>query len=124
MIASRRVAHRWLMGVLVLILPALSMVALALRPESTLEQRQHFAALIEQSPRHFVAQPVQELSTLPCWREGRLRRCSVDLRPFVVFGDQPSCLPGALTRVALVPESKVVNLSQGGGYKDTWLLSA
>ena len=99
-------------------------VGMLMGPESTLEQRQHFAALIEQSPRHFVAQPVQELSTLPCWREGRLRRCSVDLRPFVVFGDQPSCLPGALTRVALVPESKVVNLSQGGGYKDTWLLPA
>src|SRR5262249_14928347 len=80
------------------------------------------------APHRFVAQPVQTLATLPTYVEGpgtrELRPRHVDLRPFAVYGagDRIRVLPGGLTRVALREGSLVVNSSQGGGSKDTWVL--
>ncbi|WP_245678616.1 circularly permuted type 2 ATP-grasp protein [Chondromyces crocatus] len=94
-------------------------------PESTAAERDEFRARIEQSPRRYIAQPRIELSAAPTWdptgTEIMARR--VDLRPYVLTGrDGPWVLPGGLTRVALRPGSYVVNSSQGGGSKDTWVL--
>jgi uncharacterized circularly permuted ATP-grasp superfamily protein len=93
-------------------------------PQSTAAERVEFRRRIEAEPRRYVAQQRVELSTCPTWdAEARVvapRR--VDLRPYVVTGrDGPWVLPGGLTRVALVPGSYVVNSSQGGGSKDTWV---
>ena len=72
-------------------------------------------------PRQFVAQPTVALSRMPIYVE-ELRAAHVDLRPFVLRGRITSVVPGALTRAALRPGSLVVNSSQGGGSKDTWVL--
>jgi uncharacterized circularly permuted ATP-grasp superfamily protein len=92
-------------------------------PHSTAEQRSDFAARIEANPRNYVAQPTLALSRSPVVVDGRLEGRHVDLRPFVLFGRQRYVLPGGLTRVALRKGSLVVNSSQGGGSKDTWVLS-
>src|SRR5260221_12823187 len=84
-----------------------------------------FRAKLKASPKNFVAQPTLALSTCPtCVEEGVAPR-HVDLRPFVLSGgDKIRIVPGGLTRVALTNASLVVNSSQGGGTKDTWLLDA
>lgn len=91
-------------------------------PVSTAAEREAFAARIQAQPRKYVAQPVCELSACPTWIDGRLVPRRVDLRPYVVAGREIQVLPGGLTRVALVDGSYVVNSSQGGGSKDTWVL--
>jgi uncharacterized circularly permuted ATP-grasp superfamily protein len=91
-------------------------------PCSTAEQRAEFAAKIEANPRGYIAQPTITLSQHPTLIGGRLEGRHVDLRPFVLFGERVKVLPGGLTRVALPRGSLVVNSSQGGGSKDTWVL--
>ncbi len=95
-----------------------------LGPQSTAAQRDEFRRRIEAEPRKYIAQPLVELSTCPTWDPAtqRLAPRRVDLRPYVLTGrDGPWVLPGGLTRVALVEGSYVVNSSQGGGSKDTWV---
>ncbi len=78
---------------------------------------------IEDEPRNFIAQPIMRLSTVPCFIDGRFRPRHVDLRPYALYGPNGvQIVPGGLTRVALREGSLVVNSSQGGGSKDTWIL--
>jgi uncharacterized circularly permuted ATP-grasp superfamily protein len=91
-------------------------------PSSTKAQREEFRGKIEASPRNYIAQPVVTLSTCPTWTEEGLAPRHVDLRPYIVSGTSTWVLPGGLTRTALVKGSLVVNSSQGGGSKDTWVL--
>ncbi len=93
-------------------------------PHSTREQRQEFAAKIEANPRNFIAQPTLALSRVPTIAEDHFEGRHVDLRPYVLYGKEIYVLPGGLTRVALRKGSLVVNSSQGGGSKDTWVLAA
>jgi uncharacterized circularly permuted ATP-grasp superfamily protein len=92
-------------------------------PASTSEQRAAFRALIQANPRGYIAQPTIPLSVHPTFMDGRLEGRHVDLRPFVLCGEKITVVPGALTRVALRRGSLVVNSSQGGGSKDTWILA-
>jgi uncharacterized circularly permuted ATP-grasp superfamily protein len=93
-------------------------------PASTAQQREEFAREIKARPRDFIAQPTIQLSTHPTFVDGRLEGRHVDLRPFVLCGEKIVVTPGALTRVALPKGSLVVNSSQGGGSKDTWVLAS
>jgi uncharacterized circularly permuted ATP-grasp superfamily protein len=93
-------------------------------PASTAEQRAEFADLIRANPRDFIAQPTIQLSQHPTFVDGTLEGRHVDLRPFILCGEKITVVPGALTRVALPRGSLVVNSSQGGGSKDTWVLAA
>jgi uncharacterized circularly permuted ATP-grasp superfamily protein len=92
-------------------------------PQSTKAQREEFAAKIEADPRNYIAQPTISFSRAPCLIGDQLEPRHVDLRPYVLFGDKVTIVPGGLTRVALNRGSLVVNSSQGGGSKDTWVLS-
>jgi len=92
-------------------------------PASTREQRDEFRRAIEANPRDFIAQPTIQLSTHPTFVDGRLEGRHVDLRPFILCGERVTVTPGGLTRVALPKGSLVVNSSQGGGSKDTWVLA-
>jgi uncharacterized circularly permuted ATP-grasp superfamily protein len=92
-------------------------------PASTQSARDEFRRRIEAEPRRFIAQPVIALSIQPIFDGGRLRPGHQDLRPFVLTGPDIHVTPGGLTRVALKPGSLVVNSSQGGGSRDTWVLS-
>lgn len=92
-------------------------------PHSSQEQRDHFRTQILGDPRNFIAQPTLALSTAPCFMDdGHIEPRHVDLRPYVLFGERVTVVPGGLTRVALRKGSLVVNSSQGGGSKDTWVL--
>ena len=91
-------------------------------PQSTSDERARHAALIRQNPRNFIAQPMLRLSTVPTLAADGLQPRHVDLRPFVLFGEDIWVMPGGLTRVALREGSLIVNSSQGGGSKDTWIL--
>ncbi len=91
-------------------------------PASTRAERDEFARKIEANPRGYIAQPTISLSRHPTLVDGRLDGRHVDLRPFVLYGDDIVVMPGGLTRVALRENSLVVNSSQGGGTKDTWVL--
>jgi uncharacterized circularly permuted ATP-grasp superfamily protein len=91
-------------------------------PHSTQEQRNEFRARILADPRNYIAQPTIQISTAPCYMDGSVEPRHVDLRPFVLCGDKVTVVPGGLTRVALRKGSLVVNSSQGGGSKDTWVL--
>ena len=83
-----------------------------------------FKKAIEEDPRSYIAQPIISLSSVPCYINGVLQPRRVDLRPFALYGpDGIDIVPGGLTRVALREGSLVVNSSQGGGSKDTWVLS-
>jgi len=93
-------------------------------PSSTAAERAAFADAIEANPRDFIAQPVIQLSSHPTIVDGEIVPRRVDLRPFVLYGAEIDCPPAALTRVALENGSLVVNSSQGGGSKDTWVLGA
>jgi uncharacterized circularly permuted ATP-grasp superfamily protein len=92
-------------------------------PASNREQRDEFRRRITARPRGFVAQPVVSLSTQPILDQGRLRRAHQDLRPFVLTGPDVYVTSGGLTRVALKDGSLVVNSSQGGGSRDTWVMA-
>ena len=92
-------------------------------PQSTAAQRAEFAEKIETDPRNYIAQPTISFSRAPCLIGDELEPRHVDLRPYVLYGDKVSIVPGGLTRVALKRGSLVVNSSQGGGSKDTWVLS-
>jgi uncharacterized circularly permuted ATP-grasp superfamily protein len=91
-------------------------------PHSTAAEREEFRAKILSDPRNFIAQPTLALSQAPCFLDGRIQPRHVDLRPYVLYGDKVTVVPGGLTRVALREGSLVVNSSQGGGSKDTWVL--
>ena len=91
-------------------------------PHASDEEIQDFAAKIETNPRNFIAQPTLELSTVPSLSDGELYPCHVDLRPYILRGKTTWVTPGGLTRVALKRGSLVVNSSQGGGCKDTWIV--
>lgn len=93
-------------------------------PHSSAQQREQFAAKIEANPRDYIAQPMLALSRVPTLVEDHLEGRHVDLRPYILYGKEIHVLPGGLTRVALRRGSLVVNSSQGGGSKDTWVLAA
>jgi uncharacterized circularly permuted ATP-grasp superfamily protein len=91
-------------------------------PHATKAQISSFAAKLRAAPEKFIAQPTLALSTCPTLADGRIQPRHVDLRPFVLTGaNGVKVVPGGLTRVALAPGSLVVNSSQGGGTKDTWV---
>jgi uncharacterized circularly permuted ATP-grasp superfamily protein len=92
-------------------------------PHADGERLTRLAAVIRNDPAHWIAQEVVQLSTVPTVDDdGSLVPRHVDLRPFAVFGEQITIVPGGLTRVALEPGSMIVNSSRGGGSKDTWVL--
>jgi len=92
-------------------------------PHATAAERAEFADRIKADPENYIAQPTIQLSTAPCLVDGRIEPRHIDLRPFVLAGQRVVVTPGALTRVALKRGSLVVNSSQGGGSKDTWVLA-
>src|ERR1700759_3632671 len=91
-------------------------------PHSTPAKREEFARQIEANPRNYIAQPTLSFSRAPCLIGDQREPRHVDLRPYILFGDKVNIVPGGLTRVALEKGSLVVNSSQGGGSKDTWVL--
>ena len=92
-------------------------------PRSTKAEQDQFREAVLKDPRNYIAQPMISLSTHPTHvGDGRFEGRHVDLRPFVLYGEKPVIVPGGLTRVALRKGSLVVNSSQGGGSKDTWVL--
>jgi len=96
---------------------------IVLGPRVTEEERQACAEKIRQDPRNFVAQPMLSLSRVPSLIGDHFEGRHVDLRPYILYGEDIWVLPGGLTRVALKKGSLVVNSSQGGGSKDTWVMS-
>jgi uncharacterized circularly permuted ATP-grasp superfamily protein len=92
-------------------------------PHASVQEREGFADALRADPDNYIAQPTIQLSTAPCLVDGKIEPRHVDLRPFILSGDKVVVTPGALTRVALKRGSLVVNSSQGGGSKDTWVLS-
>jgi uncharacterized circularly permuted ATP-grasp superfamily protein len=91
-------------------------------PAATREEREAFAAKIKANPRNYIAQPTIGLSRCPVIVDDHFEGRHVDLRPYVLYGEDIRVIPGGLTRVALKKGSLVVNSSQGGGSKDTWVL--
>ncbi|KHE92233.1 MAG: circularly permuted type 2 ATP-grasp protein [Candidatus Scalindua rubra] len=91
-------------------------------PASGKTEQEEFKRLIEANPREYIAQPTMALSRVPTIVGDRLEGRHVDLRPYILYGEQIKVMPGGLTRVALKKGSLVVNSSQGGGSKDTWVL--
>jgi uncharacterized circularly permuted ATP-grasp superfamily protein len=91
--------------------------------QSSVKEREVFAQKIRANPRNYIAQPTISFSRAPCLIGDTLEPRHVDLRPYVLYGDKVRIVPGGLTRVALKRGSLVVNSSQGGGSKDTWVLS-
>ena len=92
-------------------------------PHATQDEREDFARRIKDNPRNYIAQPTLSLSRVPVLIDDHFEGRHVDLRPFILYGEDIYVLPGGLTRVALKKGSLVVNSSQGGGSKDTWVLS-
>ena len=91
-------------------------------PQASRSELADFDTKIRANPRNFIAQPTLQLSTVPSLSDGELYPCHVDLRPYVLRGSNSWVSPGGLTRVALKRGSLVVNSSQGGGCKDTWIV--
>jgi uncharacterized circularly permuted ATP-grasp superfamily protein len=91
-------------------------------PFAAREEIARFRERIQAEPRNYIAQPLIALSRSPCFCDGELEGRHLDLRPYVLVGQEITLIPGALTRVALRRGSYVVNSSQGGGSKDTWVL--
>lgn len=91
-------------------------------PHATQAQREEFAEKIKASPRNYIAQPTLALSRVPSLLDNHFEGCHVDLRPYILYGKEIYVNPGGLTRVALKKGSLVVNSSQGGGSKDTWVV--
>lgn len=100
-------------------------VGMLMGPQASPQERAAMATRIQRHPRQYIAQPLQQLSTVPTLIHGTLEPCAVDLRPFVLNrGDSMALLNAGLTRVARPAGSLVVNATQGGGYKDTWIVKA
>lgn len=91
-------------------------------PNSSTKQREEFAKKIKDNPRNYIAQPMVSLSTTPTIIGNSIEGRHVDFRPYILYGKSIFVTPGGLTRVALTKGSVVVNSSQGGGSKDTWVL--
>jgi uncharacterized circularly permuted ATP-grasp superfamily protein len=91
-------------------------------PKATREEIEKFRAAIIADPRGYIAQPVINLSRSPCYCDGTFEGRHIDLRPYILMGEKTTIIPGGLTRVAMRKGSLVVNSSQGGGTKDTWVL--
>lgn len=91
-------------------------------PSATKDEIEIFREKIIADPRNYIAQPVVSLSRCPTWCDGAIEGRHIDLRPYIIYGDEVKIVPGGLTRVALNKGSLVVNSSQGGGSKDTWVL--
>jgi len=92
-------------------------------PHASAAEREAFGEKVKADPENYIAQPTIQLSTAPCFVDGGVEPRHVDLRPFILQGAETVIVPGALTRVALKRGSLVVNSSQGGGSKDTWVLA-
>jgi uncharacterized circularly permuted ATP-grasp superfamily protein len=92
-------------------------------PFATTAEIETYLAKMKRAPAHYIAQPLVELSSHATYIDGSFEPRRIDLRPFILYGDRVRVLPGGLTRVALRPGSYVVNSSQGGGSKDTWVLA-
>jgi uncharacterized circularly permuted ATP-grasp superfamily protein len=92
-------------------------------PFASKKEREEYVAKVKGNPGNYIAQPLVQLSTHPTYLDGDFRPRRIDLRPFILYGDRVRVLPGGLTRVALREGSYVVNSSQGGGSKDTWVLA-
>jgi uncharacterized circularly permuted ATP-grasp superfamily protein len=92
--------------------------------QSTAAERAEFAEKIQADPRNFIAQPIVQLSQHPSLVDDHFEPRRIDLRPYILYGEKVIVMPGGLTRVALRKDSLVVNSSQGGGSKDTWVLEA
>ncbi|MBI4903868.1 MAG: circularly permuted type 2 ATP-grasp protein [Acidobacteria bacterium] len=93
-------------------------------PHATVAQREEFAGRISGNPRNYIAQPTLGLSRVPTLVDDHAEGRHVDLRPYILYGKEIFVMPGGLTRVALKKGSLVVNSSQGGGSKDTWVMAA
>ena len=93
-------------------------------PHSSRQTQKKFAKLIEADPRNYIAQPTLSLSTAPTYVDGAIAPRHLDLRPFILQGKDSWVTPGGLTRVAMKEGSLVVNSSQGGGSKDTWIVES
>jgi len=93
-------------------------------PKSTKAEQKEFINKIKQNPRNYIAQPMINLSRVPTITDDTIEGRHVDLRPYALYGNDIKIIPGALTRVALKKGSIVVNSSQGGGSKDTWVLNS
>ena len=91
-------------------------------PHSSAAEHRKFSRLIEKDPRNYIAQPTLSLSTAPTYVDGEIQPRHLDLRPFILQSKDSWVTPGGLTRVALKKGSLVVNSSQGGGSKDTWIV--
>jgi uncharacterized circularly permuted ATP-grasp superfamily protein len=92
-------------------------------PHASQQERATFAERIAAHPRNYIAQPTLSLSRAPVILDDHFEGRHVDLRPYILYGKELYVLPGGLTRVALRQGSLVVNSSQGGGSKDTWVLA-
>jgi uncharacterized circularly permuted ATP-grasp superfamily protein len=92
-------------------------------PHATKAEHEEFRKRVLASPRSYIAQPTISLARHPTVANGVLDGRCVDLRPYIIYGEKIRVIPGGLTRVALRKGSLVVNSSQGGGYKDTWVLA-
>jgi uncharacterized circularly permuted ATP-grasp superfamily protein len=92
-------------------------------PSATKAEVEAFKEKVKAHPRQYIAQPTLALSTVPTITNNGIEGRHVDLRPYALYGDDIFVLPGGLTRVALKKNSLVVNSSQGGGTKDTWIVS-
>lgn len=91
-------------------------------PHATKDEREDFAKQIQADPKNYISQPVLDLSKAPCFIDNQFQPRHVDLRPFVLRGNETRIVPGGLCRIALRKGSLVVNSSQGGGAKDIWVL--
>ncbi|MCC5907426.1 MAG: circularly permuted type 2 ATP-grasp protein [Balneolaceae bacterium] len=91
-------------------------------PRASGKELKTFTRLIKENPRNYIAQPTLSLSTVPTLVDSQLEPRHVDLRPYILYGEEIEVIPGAFTRVALKRGSLIVNSSQGGGSKDTWVL--
>jgi uncharacterized circularly permuted ATP-grasp superfamily protein len=92
-------------------------------PHATKEEHEKFRQAILKDPRNYIGQPVISLSRSPSFCEGgQIEGRHIDLRPYILSGEKITIIPGGLTRVAMRKGSLVVNSSQGGGSKDTWVL--
>jgi uncharacterized circularly permuted ATP-grasp superfamily protein len=92
-------------------------------PHASKAEIEKFRKEVKANPRNYIAQPTLALSRSPCYFDGAFEGRHVDLRPYILYGEKVTIIPGGLTRVALKKGSLVVNSSQGGGSKDTWVLS-
>jgi uncharacterized circularly permuted ATP-grasp superfamily protein len=90
--------------------------------QATAAEREDFASRIQDEPRNYIAQPIVALSRSPSFCHDSVQGRHVDLRPYILSGEKVTIIPGGLTRVALREGSLVVNSSQGGGSKDTWVV--